>query len=130
MTQSSLPLCCIPVSISYSHQTTKSVKFFADDTKVYRAIKTEEDRINLQADLQAMMAWSNKWQLPFNTAKCKVMHLGKNNLSTTYTFNVGQVQTDLEKVIAESDIGVKFDNKLTFTDHISVITSKANKGLV
>ena len=57
-----------------------------------------------------------------NTAKCKVMYLGKNNLGTTYTFNVGQVQTDLEKVIAESDLGVKFDNKLSFTYHISEIT--------
>ena len=108
-------------------QIKSTVKLFADDTKVYRAIKTEEDRTILQADLQAMMTWSNKWQLPFNTAKCKVMYLGKYNLGTTYTFNVGQVQTDLEKVIAESDLGVKFDNKLSFTDHISEITSKANQ---
>ena len=58
---------------------------FADDTKVICPIEKEEDGATLQADLEKIIDWSNKWQMVFNLEKCKVMHFGYNNPCLEYT---------------------------------------------
>ena len=47
--------------------------FFADDTKVYKEIKTQTDTTSLQKDLDNLQEWSDKWLLKFHPNKCKVM---------------------------------------------------------
>ena len=42
------------------------VALFADDTKVFREIQSDEDREKLQQDIDELLIWSKKWQLPFN----------------------------------------------------------------
>jgi len=61
-----------------------SVYKFADDTKLLGKVNNTNDRDLLQLDLKRMMDWSNLWQLPFNTSKCSVMHLGRNNNHYSY----------------------------------------------
>ena len=38
---------------------------FADDTKVYKEIKTQTDTKSLQKDLDNLQEWSDKWLLKF-----------------------------------------------------------------
>ena len=52
------------------------VHIFADDTKIYRKIATENDCVKLKKDLDILQEWSSKWLLSFNAKKCKVMRLG------------------------------------------------------
>ena len=49
---------------------------FADDTKIFRVVRTSEDYSALQHDLDLLYEWSIHWQLKFNILKCKHMHLG------------------------------------------------------
>ena len=56
-----------------------SIYLFADDAKVYRSISSNDDPPTLQHDLQQLEKWSERWQLRFNSNKCKVMHLGRQN---------------------------------------------------
>jgi len=42
------------------------------------------ERDLLQRDLQYLLDWSDTWQMPFNVAKCQVMHLGKDNKEFDY----------------------------------------------
>ena len=58
---------------------------FADDTKVICPIDKVENGATLQADLDKLLDWSNKWQMQFNLEKCKVMHFGYNNTCLEYT---------------------------------------------
>jgi len=58
---------------------------FADNTKVFCQVNGERDREQLQADLNRLTEWSEKWQMPFNTSKCRVMHLGTANNKFEYT---------------------------------------------
>ena len=51
---------------------------FADDTKLFHVVKTREDCEELQKDLSKLGEWATKWQMRFNVAKCKVMHIGAN----------------------------------------------------
>ena len=56
-----------------------SVKMFADDTKLWRPIATNDDKSKLQLDLSNLDNWSEKWLLKFNAAKCHVMNIGKKS---------------------------------------------------
>ena len=42
---------------------TSKVLKFADDTKVFRKIKSDADRQQLQDDLNKLTEWSDKWQM-------------------------------------------------------------------
>ena len=48
---------------------------FVDDTKVFRKIKSDADRQQLQDDLNRLTEWSEKWQMLFNYGKCKCLHI-------------------------------------------------------
>jgi len=45
----------------------------ADDIKVFREIRSNEDIQTLQKDLNNLQGWSKKWLLRFRPEKCKVM---------------------------------------------------------
>ena len=60
-----------------------NVKMFADDTKIFRILKNKSDCEILQADLDNLSEWSNRWCLTFNTSKCKRMHIKTNQNSST-----------------------------------------------
>ena len=55
------------------------VQIFADDTKLFSAIKDEYGSEILQNDLYRLDEWSRTWQINFSISKCKVLHLGKKN---------------------------------------------------
>ena len=78
-------------------------QLFADDAKIFRSVHLRDETSNLmiQEDLESLYRWSERWQLPFNTGKCKVLHLGHNNPCYQYKMN-GQ---KLQKVDDEKDNG-------------------------
>ena len=55
-------------------------KLFADDAKIFRPIKYAQDIEILQNDLLKLQNWSEKWLLQFNEKKCKVMHVGAQDV--------------------------------------------------
>ena len=57
-------------------------KLFADDTKLYAVVNNLEAQESLQSDIDNLTEWSSKWQLEFNTSKCKYMHLGTANANS------------------------------------------------
>ena len=101
------------------------MKIFADDTKMYRAIKSVADNAGLQEDINTIENWSEKWQMPFNIPKCHVLPLGFNNKKKGYTVK----NTRIESVKVEKDLGVHIDEKLDFNSHVLEIVKKANKTL-
>ena len=52
-----------------------TAKIFADDTKLFHCINSQEDRVLLQDDLNQLV----EWQMSFNASKCKVLHIGPSN---------------------------------------------------
>ena len=109
-------------------EVLSTLKLFADDTKLYREIQNDHDKEILQNDLNELMDWSVKWQLPFNIEKCKVLHLGKNNPKHKYSIKSGtNNEVLLQEVEEEKDLGIKFDSQLNFKQHIAECVSKANQ---
>ena len=95
---------------------------FADDTKAANIIRGEEDRRRLQEALDALMAWAAKWGMAFNTAKCKVMHIGRNNPQYQYEMG-GHI---LETTRSERDIGVIVNSDLKPSDQCAKAANTAN----
>jgi len=52
---------------------------FADDTKIWGRVDSDDERNSMQNDINTLETWSCNNDMPFNVNKCKVMHLGKNN---------------------------------------------------
>ena len=96
---------------------------FADDTKVICPIEKEENGATLQADLDKLLDWSNKWQMQFNLEKCKVMHFGYNNPCLEHT--MGEAKLTVAK--SEKDLGVVIDSTLKPAAHIAKCVKKANQ---
>ena len=57
---------------------------FADDTKIFKEVRCSTDCSQLQADLDKLVLWAQKWQMVFNVDKCKVMHVGNWEDRRTY----------------------------------------------
>ena len=104
-----------------------SVKIFADDTKAYSPIHGIRDKDKLQASIHQLVSWTNTWLLKFNSDKCKVLHLGRNNPKYNYFIEKNGVPHVLDTTTAEKDLGVIIDPELKFDEHISSIVKKSNK---
>ena len=100
-----------------------SMYMYADDTKVFREIAHDDDVEKLQNDLDRLGKWSEDWLIRFHPEKCSVLHLGRTNPHSTYELNGHQ----LEKSMAEKDLGVTIDDKLTFDEHIQAKIGKARQ---
>ena len=82
--------------------TGAMLKKFADDTKCYMVVETEEDKKRFQAMLNNLESWSSEWQMLFNMDKCHVIHAGRHNHHYEYMWGGGV----LEVTEAETDVGV------------------------
>ena len=56
------------------------IRLYADDILLFRQIHSIEDSLVLQRDLNALMKWSEDWQMFFNFSKC--VHLKITNRLT------------------------------------------------
>ena len=100
---------------------------FADDTKIFNTVNNQNV---LQADINRLVEWTEVWDLHFNNDKCKVMHLGRNNVNNRYFMTDGNgINKDISTCTQEKDLGVIFDQHLSFETHIQTAINKANKVL-
>ena len=104
------------------------MKIFADDTKAYNDVRDDdESRNKVQTCIDQLVSWADKWLMKFNSQKCKVMHLGKNNPNHVYYMKEGENSRVLESTVVEKDLGVFVDANLTFEPHINNTVLKANR---
>jgi len=96
---------------------------FADDTKIFKEVRCSTDCSQLQADLDKLVLWAQKWQMVFNVAKCKVMHVGNwEDSRTHYTED-----RELSVVSCEKDLGVWITSFFTLADNTRGIRGRSRK---
>ena len=52
-----------------------SIRLFADDCVLFKAIRSASDCQGVQEDLNNVQSWCAKWQLRLNPSKCKAMNV-------------------------------------------------------
>jgi len=104
-----------------------SVRLFADDTVLYRQVETTEDCEALQADLDALAKWEEEWDMKFHPAKCQVMHVHRKRSPLTHTYILHD--TELQSTDHVKYLGVTLSHDMSWSRHISDVSSRANRAL-
>ena len=84
---------------------------YADDTKIFNCIGSDEDWIALQTTLSNKEHWSKENNFCFNESKCKALSVTRKNNPLCYSYNFEGVH--LKRVTEEEDLGVTITGSLS-----------------
>lgn len=103
---------------------------FADDAKLIKIIKTEQDAINLQSDINNLPLWCNINHLFLNINKCKCMQFYL--IKTPINFQYSISNSNIELVSQFKDLDIIFSSKLHFSFHTEMIKNRdmSNLGFI
>ena len=102
---------------------TSFMKLYADDAKLYRNIKSRQDVLSLQNDLNALFLWSKIWRMNFNISKCKFMSICRK---VKIDFDYSIDNNILSRVIEFNDLGITITSKLSWCENVKTVSSKAH----
>ena len=103
------------------------MRMYADDSEILRGLNTPDHVNQVQVSVNQSVIWASIWQMFYHYKKCHHLHIGNNMEDTAYTMETPNGIVPIEKVQSEKDLGVTFDSKLNFTEHISSKVKKANQ---
>ncbi len=102
-----------------------SIRLFADDTSLYLIVDTPETASRtINADLDTITNWSNKWLVLFNPKKTESLLISRKRNTVAHpqllmnTVNVSEVE-------CHKHLGIYLSNDGTWHQHIDYITGKA-----
>ncbi|CAB4011989.1 Hypothetical predicted protein [Paramuricea clavata] len=98
-----------------------SAALYADDTKVYKSIKSEDDCQILQHALTSLECWSHDNNLDFNQSKCKVLTITRKKTPLVHVYHMNS--KELLRVDKEKDLGVCVSANFNWDVHIHTITN-------
>lgn len=105
------------------------IALYADDTSIYTSAKTSNKIINrLNDNLQSLRQYFFKWKIKLNASKTQAILFpfdNKRRRTPTATINDGQHAIELTNSV--NYLGITFDKKLTFAQHLSSALNKTNK---
>ena len=111
--------------------TNTHIALYADDTKLWRSIKNEEDITQLQRDINILYFWSLNNKMKFHPDKCKVVTI-KHRPSplamlpfVAYHYHLGE--NLLSYADSEKDLGVHINKSFTFNEQCEILLTKANQ---
>ena len=90
-------------------------------------MSSKADAEQLQRDLSALQHWEHLWQMEFHPQKCTVIHIS-NKRQPRKTGYILHGHT-LEEVNSVKYLSVTIHHKLRWNEHISNISTKANRTL-
>ena len=103
------------------------IRLFADDSLLYRTIKSKEDIDILQKDLDLLQSWELMWKMEFHPQKCQVLRITNKIKFIKSKYNIHGFT--LEETNAAKYLGVVIDSKLNWKNQYSTLKKKANKTL-
>ena len=108
-------------------QIDSHLRLFADDCLLYEEVNDSVMAESLQKNLNLLGEWAEKWQMSFNVSKCYHMSAGPrgNNPVFQYKLN-GEI---LKDVTHHAYLGIEFDCKLKWEQHVTKIVNKDNRSL-
>lgn len=103
----------------------KSCQFllFADDLKMFKTVVSSSDCVDINIDLLSFVEYCSKNKLRLNSDKCNVMSFSKQLNPVVFDYKINFVSLNKTKSI--KDLGVNFDTKLMFNEHIEKISNKS-----
>ena len=97
--------------------SSSRVLMIADDTKIFREIKTLGDASSLQEDLGKLATWSQSSGLLFNEAKCKAQHITRKTKPILSSYKLNNTAPELYP--AEKDLGIWINKDVTWYKQVN-----------
>ena len=97
---------------------------YADDTKIYREIQSDDDHEVLQRDLETLKTWSDRWLLKFIP-----VNVTDDVITFKYSMTEDGNKFEMTRVNKMKHIRVIVDSELKFDRHINSKIETANKVL-
>ena len=107
-----------------------NIALYADDTKIWRHIKSPTDHDILQSDINALYTWAELNKMKFHPDKCKILSINNFNKNIfqelPFYYYPYQLQTTiLDYALEEKDLGILTTPNFSFKTHQNYILSKA-----
>jgi hypothetical protein len=100
---------------------------FADDMKIYLAIDSIDDALRLQDCIEEISRRCKLNNLVLNHLKCSIVSFTRKTKPLLFDYKInGSILTRRESI---RDLGVIFDSKLSFGEHIRTIAGTAFRAL-
>ena len=104
---------------------------YADDSTLFAPIRTSDNidtvAASLNRDLSKMKEWAERWKVTFEPTKCKTMVLSRKRTPSKPDLYFGDCK--LPTVNELEILGVTIDSKLTWSKHLSTISTRAGQKL-
>ena len=101
--------------------------FFADDLKIFSKITSVDDCKHLQNELNSLDEWCANNKLNLNLSKCFVVSYSRKKSPIKYNYAIKS--QELIRCTTIKDLGVTFDEALSFNFHLLNISLSASKSL-
>ena len=106
---------------------SSQLRLFADDCLLYLPIKSEQDSILLQQDLDTLSQWAKVWQMRFNLSKCTVMRCTRSHNPVIVNYSLHGFT--LSATSKHTYLGVMLDHHLSWSIHVTNVANKATRML-
>ena len=100
---------------------------FADDTALYKEVKSPSDQSMLQDDLSKVFEWSCKWQLNLNPSKCETICISYKRSPPPTSYQLNDHVLSTKSVVRY--LGILINSHLKWSDHVKHINAKATRSL-
>ena len=99
---------------------------YADDAKLYAPILDTDSTTSIQADLNSLSAWCNRWKMKLNAEKCFYIHYIPQNREKNYPiYFIDGIE--LERKENATDLGIVINENFKFHSQVNKACKKANQ---
>ncbi|KAL0871637.1 hypothetical protein ABMA27_004163 [Loxostege sticticalis] len=98
---------------------------YADDLKIFTSIVDEKNCLTLQNDLNVVANWCSSNLMYLNIDKCCVITFTRKKNKIIHSYYIHDTLIDRKDVVR--DLGVLFDEQLTFRPHYEQIIQRGNQ---
>jgi exonuclease III len=98
---------------------------YADDIKIFKTVNSLNDCYVLQSDLNTVSDWCKDNFMTLNIDKCFVITFTTRRQSIVHDYTIEN--QPLKRSITANDLGILFDDKLSFRAHYQYIVTRANQ---
>ena len=106
------------------------LEMYADDSKLFKEIKSVSDSVFVQDDLNYISQWTRDWKLYLNCKKCKLMQFGAK--VPRYEYKIKDLITESSFSVKlspeERDLGIIIKDDLKWDSQVNAAT-RANRML-
>ena len=104
------------------------ISLFADDTRITKHIKSEEDIEEFQNEINKVYKWCKNNNMMLNTTKFEVLKHGKDEeLKNDFNYFTPDHEEIIERKEVLRDLGIQANEKATFDDHINKVCNTVNR---